>query len=238
LRSKRRTIPLLFLVLVLLSASGCTHKHSAEPSAQSIQQKKTQNDAAASNNTSAQNVLVSPFEGTVDVGKPPLIKIPNKAWEQAKKAFESENPSLKGTMKSVKSTDFTLTDNWQGILKSKPFLLNIYSYQARLLLAVSEYGNQPVKVKILISGPKGAFAFYGDSVWLMQEVKGVGISLNIMTDEVEGFSPSAERLNLEFDRLFTELSAAEPEKRTAGSRMQIDGNDLLVVHDMVVAVIQ
>ena len=145
--------------------------------------------------------------------------------------------SLKGAMKSVKSSDFALTDNWQGILDNNPFVLNVYSLQAQFLLIVSKYGNQPVKIKIFISGPKSAFAFYGDNVWLMQEVKGVGTSLNIITNEFEKSASETENLNMEFAQLFTELSAIEPEKRLAGTTLEIDGFNLFVVHDMVIVVV-
>ncbi len=236
MRSKWKTIPLLFIVILLLCTSGCSNKSIADTSNQSAQQEQTQNDATSSNNESTQNVSIPPFRGTVTVGKLPLIDIPNSEWEQAKQDFNVEYPSLKGTMKSIKSSDFALTDNWQGILDNEQFILNVYSFQAQYLLAVSEYGNQPEKIKIIISGPKCVFAFYGESVWLMQEVKGVGTSLNIVTDEFEEFPYSINNLNLEFSGIFTKFSALESEKRLAGTRLQIDGYNLLVVHDMVIAV--
>jgi len=230
-------MPLLFMVLVFLSNSACSSKPSANAYNQRSIQEQTQTNATPSNNESTQNVAIQPFNGTVDVGNLPLINIPSNEWEQAKRDFVSKYPSLKSTMKSVKSSDFALTDNWQGILGNEPFKLNVYSLEAQFLLVVSECGNQPVKIKIFISGPKSAFAFYGDNVWLMQEVKGVGTSLNIITNEFETSASETENLNMEFDQLFTKLSAIEPEKRLAGTTLEIDGFNLLVVHDMVIAVI-
>ena len=148
MKSKGKAILLIFMVLVLLSASGCSNKSSANTSIQSSQQVQNQNDTTSSNNESTPNVSIPPFKGTVTYGNLPLINIPKNEWEKAKRDFDSKYPSLKSAMKNVKSSDFALTDNWQGDLNNEPFQLNVYSFEAQYLLVVSEYGNQPVKIKI------------------------------------------------------------------------------------------
>jgi hypothetical protein len=213
-----------------------TSNYTSSTASNSSQQSQAQSNATSSE--SAQNASIPAFNGTVSNGKLPLINIPNNKWEQAKQDFVSEYPSIKSTMESVKASDFALSDNWHGILNKKPFKLNVYSLQAQFLLIVSEYGNNPAKIKLFISYPKGVFAFYGDDVWLMQNVKGIGEPLNIITDDYDKLPlQAAVDLDLEFNQLFIKLSTIEPEKRPIGTKLQIAGYNLLIMRDMDIVVI-
>ena len=198
---------------------------------------QVQSNTASSVNESDQNISISAFNGTVSNDKLPLIKIPDNKWEQAKQNFISEYPFLKSTMKGVKISDFVLSDNWNGIINKEPFKLNVYSLQSQFLLVVSEYGSNPAKIKLFISSPKSVFAFYEDSVWLLQRVKGVGEPLNIINNDFGGLSSQPDNFNLEFGQLFTKLSAIEPKKRSAGTKLQIDGINLLIMRDMDIVII-
>ena len=187
--------------------------------------------------TRQNNISIPPFQGTVSYANVPLLNISSEEWEKAKQDFQFNYPRIKDAMDTVKSSDFVLTGNWQGVLNNRQFILNLYSLQAQFLLVVSKYGDDPVKVKIFGGRPSSAFAFYEDNVWLMVQVKGVGESLNIVTGELEKSTPQLDNLNLEFDRMSQKLSKISPEKRLVGAKLQIDGHNLVVVHDMVVAVI-
>lgn len=182
------------------------------------------------------NISIPPFQGTVTYANIPLLNISSEEWENAKQDFRSNYPSNK-EMDAVKSSDFVLTGNWQGILNNRQFLLNLYSLQVQYLLVVSKYGNEPERVNIFGGRPSSAFAFYGNNVWLMVQVKGVGESLNIVTGEIEKSTPQLDNFNLEFDQIFHKLFNISPEKRPVGAKLQIDGHNLVVIHDMVVAII-